>query len=598
MKINEFNFMIGGKAGEGIEVPGNMFAQICMHAGLWLHATREFYSVIKGYNNINQIRVSENPVKSHINEFDLVLGIDDETVPRYFQDVVSGGGIIYDPSLVSEKSVQSEVRPNGALVYDAKLMKEALGRKDINYFPIPMSDIAMEKVGLKLAKNIVGIGATLALLDYEIQPLLDLIVKIFARKGNEVVDKNIDAAQAGYNYAREKFSREFNYQLRNIKSPVKKFFADGNEVMVFGAIKSGLKFVAEYPMTPSSAVLHTTAKYAQKYDISVNHVEDEISAMNMAIGAGYAGVRSLVATSGGGFALMTEAVGMAGMIEAPIVCIECQRPGPSSGLPTRSGQGDLRQVMHASQGEFPRIVMSPGHHEEAFYMAHEAFNMAERYQCPVFIVSEKYLCEGFATLPYLKTDHLKIDRGKLLKEPEIKAGYKRYQITEDGLPPRTIPGQKGGAHLANTYEHLESGHSTEELEHVNAMFERRMKKAELIEKDLPVAQLEGDPDADFTIVCWGATYMPASEALDMLAANGIRANMLHVKYMLPLQPGVRDILEYCKRPVLVEGNYTGLLGGVIAEKAGIDIQTKILDYSGRPFTPHKIYEEIKKLTKK
>ena len=221
--------MIGGKAGEGIEVPGNMFAKLCMKAGLWLHATREFYSVIKGYNNINQIRVAERPVKSHINKYDLILAIDDETVPRYYKDVVPGGGIIYDPSLVSEKSVQSEVRPNGALVYDVKLIKEALSREDINYFPVPMSDIAMEKVGLKLAKNIVGIGATLALLDYEVQPLLDLIVKTFARKGDEVVNKNIDAAQAGYNYAREKFSREFNYQLRNVKSPVKKFFADGNE---------------------------------------------------------------------------------------------------------------------------------------------------------------------------------------------------------------------------------------------------------------------------------------------------------------------------------------------------------------------------------
>ena len=588
--------MIGGKAGEGIEVPGNMFAKICMNAGLWLNATREFYSVIKGYNNINQIRVSEHPVKSHINKYDLILAIDDETVPRYFKDVVPGGGIVYDPSLVSEESVQSEVRPGGALVYDAKLMKEALSREDINYFPVPMSDIAMEKVGLKLAKNIVGIGATLALLDYEIQPLLDLIVKTFARKGDEVVNKNIDAAQAGYNYAKEKFGREFNYQIRHVKEPVKKFFADGNELMTFGAIKSGLKFVSEYPMTPSSAVLHTAAKYAQKYNISVNHVEDELSAMNMAIGAGFAGVRSLVATSGGGFALMTEAVGMAGMIEAPVVCIECQRPGPSSGLPTRSGQGDLRQVMHASQGEFPRIVMSPGHHEEAFYMAHEAFNLAERYQCPVFIISEKYLCEGRATLPYLKTDHLKVDRGKLLKQSEIKEGYKRYEITEDAICSRSIPGQKGGAYLANTYEHLESGYPTEEVGHVNPMYERRMKKIELIEKNLPPAELVGEAGTDFTIVCWGATYMPASEAMDMLAADGISVNMLHVKYMSPLQPGVREVLEQCKRPVLVEGNYTGLLGGVIAEKAGVDIMTKVLDYSGRPFTPDKLYEEIKKLT--
>ncbi len=568
--------MIGGKAGEGIEVPGNMFAKLAMHAGLWLNSTQEFYSVIKGYNNINQIRVSENPVKSHNNHYDLVLSIDDETVGRYIDDIVPGGGLVYDPSLVS-----GEVK-----------------RDDINLFPVPMVEIAKEKVGLGLAKNIVGIGVCMALLDYEIQPLLDLIVKTFARKGEDIVNKNIDAAQAGYNYVKEHFNREFNYQIRPLKEPVKKFFVNGNQSIVFGAIKAGLKFVSEYPMTPSSSVLHSAAKHAQQYDISVNHVEDELSAINMAIGAGYAGVRSMAATSGGGFALMTEAIGMAGMIEAPVVIVEVQRPGPSTGLPTRSGQGDLRTVMHASQGEFPRIVLSPGSHEEAFYMAHEAFNLAEKYQCPVILLTEKYLGEGHATLPFLKTDHLTVDRGKLLKEDEITEDFKRYKSSEDGIPPRSIPGQKGGAHCATTYEHLESGYFTEEVEPVKKIYARRMKKMETIEKNLPSVQIEGDADAEVTIVCWGATYMPASEAIDLLAKDGITANMLHIKYMLPLQPGVLEALEQCKRPILVESNYNAQLGGVIAEKAGVDIQSKILDYSGRPFTPDQIAEEIKKLTKK
>ncbi len=587
--------MIGGKAGEGIEVPGNMFAQICMHAGLFLHVTQEFYSVIKGYNNINQIRASANPVKSHTNHYDLVLGIDDETVPRYYKDVVPGGGIIYDPSLVHPEAKQSPIYPGGGLRYDAKIMKEALSRKDINYFPIPLSDIAKEKVGLKLAKNIVGIGATIALIDYELQPLNDLIIKTFSRKGDEVVNKNIEAAKAGYDYVKQNFNREFNYHIREVKDAPKKFFVNGNQAIVFGAIKAGLKFVSEYPMTPSSSVLTCAAKHAQQYDISVNHVEDELAAINMAVGAGYAGVRSLAGTSGGGFALMSEAIGMAGMIEAPVVIVECQRPGPSTGLPTRSGQGDLRTAMHASQGEFPRIVMSPGDHEEAFYMAHEAFNLAERYQCPVIILSEKYLAEGHATLPFLKTDHLKVDRGKLMKDVEITEDFKRYKVTEDGVPPRSIPGQKGGAHTATTYEHLESGYATEEVEPVNQMFERRMKKMETIEKNLPPVEIEGDPAAEFTIVCWGATYMPATEAIDMLAADGIKANLMHIKYMLPLQPGVRETLENAKHPVLVEGNYLGQLGGVIAEKAGVDIQDKILDYSGRPFTPDQIYQGIKDL---
>jgi len=573
MKINELNFMIGGKAGEGIEVPGNMFARICMHAGLWLNSTQEFYSVIKGYNNINQILVSETPVKSHSNHYDLVLSIDDETVTRYIGDVVPGGGIVYDPSLLSE-----EVK-----------------RDDIKLFPVPLVQIAKEKAGFGLAKNIVGIGACIALIDYDIQPLLDLIVKTFARKGDVIVNKNIDAAQAGYNYAKEHFDRDFNYQIKPVKDPVKKFFVNGNYAIALGAIKAGCKFVSEYPMTPSSSILHAMAKHAQRYDISVNHVEDELSAINMAIGAGYAGVRSLVGTSGGGFALMTEAIGMAGMIEAPVVIVEIQRPGPSTGLPTRSGQGDLRTVMHASQGEFPRIVLSPGTHEEAFYMAFEAFNLAEKYQCPVILLSEKYLGEGHITLPFLNTDHLKVDRGKLLKEEEITESFKRYKVTEDGISYRSIPGQKGGAHCATTYEHLESGYFTEEIDDVNMMYERRMKKIKTIEKNLPPVEIEGDVDAEFTLLCWGATYGPAMKAVELLQQDRISANVLHIKYMLPLQPGLREALEKTKHPVLIEGNFTAQLGGVIAEKSGIDIQNKILDYSGRPFTPDQIYEEIKKL---
>ena len=280
--------MIGGKAGEGIEAPGNMLARLCMHAGLWLHSTQEFYSVIKGYNNISQIRVSERPVLSHRNRYDLILAVDDETVPRYYSQVVPGGGIIYDPTLVSEQTAQSGVVSGGALLYDSALIRESLSRSDINYFPVPLSDIAQEKVGLKLAKNIVGLGAVLALLDYEIGPLLDEIVAAFARKGDDIVQKNIGAAQAGYDYTRGAFGHCFNYQLRKLPDPVRKFYVNGNQAMVFGAIQSGLKFVAEYPMTPSTSVLHTAAKHAQEYDISVNHVEDELSAINMAIGAGYA----------------------------------------------------------------------------------------------------------------------------------------------------------------------------------------------------------------------------------------------------------------------------------------------------------------------
>lgn len=570
MKINDFNFMIGGKAGEGIELPGTMFAKLCMHMGLYIHSTAEFYSVIKGYNNITQVRVAEAPILSHSNDYDLVLDLDKETSDRYVHEIVPGGGLIYDPKL-------GEVN-----------------RDDINLFPVPMREIARDKVGMELAKNIVGLGAVLGLLEYPLEPLTGLIRKTFERKGEEVVMKNHAAAHAGYQFVRENFPREFAYIIKQSEGP-KTFMINGNEAISLGAIKAGCKFVSEYPMTPSSSILHCMAKHAQQFDISVNHVEDEIAAINMAVGAGYAGVRSLVGTSGGGFALMTEAIGLAGMLESPVVVVNCQRPGPSTGLPTRTGQGDLRQVLHASQGDFPRIVLAPGTHEEAFYMSFEAFNLAEQYQCPVLMLSEKYLSEGHVNLPYLKTDHLKVDRGKLLKDEEIKPGFKRYEATEDGIANRTIPGQSGGAHTATSYEHDETGYFTEEIEDCTNIQARRMKKMDTLHKELPKAELVGSEDAEITFVCWGGTYGPAVEAMSLLARDGVKVNMLHIKYLAPFQPGVRELLEAAKHPILIEGNITAQLGGLIAEKAGVEIQDKILDWSGRPFTAKQIVAEVKKL---
>ena len=562
--------MIGGKAGEGIELPGTMFAKLCMHAGLYMHGTAEYYSVIKGYNNIAQVRVAETPLLSHSNDYDLVLDLDKETSDRYLHSIVPGGGLIYDPKL-------GEVK-----------------RDDIHLFPVPMREIAREKVGMELAKNIVGLGAVLGLLKYPLEPFTALIRKTLGRKGEEVVTKNIEAAHAGYQYIQDHFNHDFDYQIQPIENP-KTFMMNGNEIIALGAIKAGCKFVSEYPMTPSSAILHCMAKHAREFDISVNHVEDEIAAINMAVGAGYAGVRSLVGTSGGGFALMSEAIGLAGMIEAPVVVVDCQRPGPSTGLPTRTGQGDLRQALHASQGDFPSIVLSPTTHEEAFYMAFDAFNLAEKYQCPVILISEKYITEGYVNLPYLKTDHLKVDRGKLLKDDEIPEHFERFQEAEDGIANRTIPGQPGGAHTASSYEHNEVGYFTEEIDDVNRMNARRMRKLDTLEKVLPKAELEGSTEAEVTLVVWGGTYGPAKEAMEMLEEEGIKTNLLAVKYLLPFQPGVREILENCKHPILIEGNITAQLGGLIAEKAGIEIQHKILDWSGRPFTAKQIVLEVKKL---
>lgn len=578
MKINNFNFLIGGYPGEGIDRPGAMFSKLCMREGLNVHSTGEFHSVIKtkSLDSDYQIRVSENQLYSHTNQYDLVLALGKMTTDRHLEHVVPGGAMIYDPDMIGE----------------------TLERDDVLLYPMPLKAMAKETAGMTLAKNIVGLGAVIALIDYPFDDFVELIKLTFGKKGDVIVNKNIAAAKAGYDYIKENFDHTFDYQLKPVEAKEKRMLMNGNEAMSLGAIKAGCKFVSEYPMTPSSSVLNCMAKHARQVGASVNHVEDEISAINMAVGAGYAGVRALVATSGGGFALMTEAIGLAGMIEAPVVLFEVQRPGPSTGLPTRTGQGDLRQVLHASQDDFPKIVMSPGTHEEGFYMAFDAFNLAEKYQCPVMILSEKYLAEGRSSIPFPKHNHLEIDRGKLLKESDIPENFKRWKETEDGVCDRTIPGQKGGAHTATSYEHREDGYFTEEIEPCIQMKARRMRKMKTMLKDIPEAKLEGDENAQVTLVCWGATYGPAHEAMEWLKKEGITANLLHIKYFMPFQPGVKELLETVKKPILIEANYSAQLGGLIRQETGFKIEDTILDWSGRPFTPEGITAEVMKIVGK
>jgi len=568
-KINELNIMIGGKAGEGIDLPGSLISHLCMKAGLYFHTAAEIQNVIKGYNNTFQIRISEKPVNCHDNKYDLVLALDDETTDLYLDNIVPGGGLIYDPET------------------------STVERDDINLYPVPLRKIAKEKVGMELAKNVVGVGALLSLLDHPVNALHELLKKQFAKKGDKIIESNILAVEAGYHYVNEHFDDNFPFFLEDRESP-ETFMADGSMLACMGAIKAGCKFVSEYPMTPSSGILHFMAKHARDYNISVNHVEDELSAINMAIGAGYAGTRSMTATSGGGFALMTEAISLSGMIEAPVVIFEVQRPGPSTGLPTRTGQGDLRQVLHAGQGDFPKIVLAPGTHEEAFHMGFEAFNLAEIFQCPVIVLMEKYLAMNSVNLPKINTENFEIDRGKLMVESEIDESFKRFEDTPDGIPPRSIPGQKGGAHSASSYEHREDGYFTELIPEVNAIQLRRMRKLDTCLETLPLVMIEGEKEADVTLVCWGSTYVAVVESLTLLQNEGISANLIHIKYLSPFQNGVKEILENAKHPMLVEANSSGQLGGLIREKTGVNIEDKILDFSGRPFTADLIVEKVLK----
>jgi 2-oxoglutarate ferredoxin oxidoreductase subunit alpha len=348
-------------------------------------------------------------------------------------------------------------------------------------------------------------------------------------------------------------------------------------------------------MTPSSTILHTLADLSKQTGMIVRHAEDEIAVMNMCIGASFAGARAMCATSGGGFALMNEALGLAGITETPLVAVEVQRPGPATGLPTWHGQADLQFVLNSAQGEFPRVVIAPGDPEECFYLTSEAFNLADKFQTPVIVLSDKYLGESDFTVNKFDESKLTIDRGELLSQKDLInfENYKRYKITPSGVSKRSVPGMRGGRHLANSDEHDEFGFTSEEAKNATDQMQKRMRKEEAIRKILPKPKLVGPKNADVTFVSWGSTKGAILEAIQLLSKQGIKANFLQIKYIWPFQSReVETILKSSKKLVLIEGNYNGQLGRLIAQETGIRIKNKILKYDGRPISADEIFQKI------
>jgi 2-oxoglutarate/2-oxoacid ferredoxin oxidoreductase subunit alpha len=622
MKINDLTWMIGGEAGFGIQSAGNFFAMAANRGGLYAFGNPEYPSLIRGGHNSDCIRVSDKHVGIHKERLDLLLAMNKETLDLHLKEVVSGGGVVYDAENIK--------------------MGELKVPKGVKMFNVPLKKMAMEEGKGDITRNTVGVGASFGLVNYDIEIFYAILREEFARKGDVVVNNNIAAAKAGYDYVQKNYAGKFEYKLKKIEGRPPKMLLTGNDAISLGAIKAGCKFVAEYPMTPSTAILHIMASHAKDFNIIVKHTEDEIAAINMAIGAGWTGVRAMTATAGGGYSLMVEALGMAGMCEIPVVCVEVQRPGPSTGLPTRTEQADLQFILHSSQGEFPRIVIAPGDYNECFYHTFQAFNLAEKYQLPVLVVSDKHISESIQTVEPYDVSKLKVDRGKLLSQKELDkimaksrefleaagggtlaqkgfgamaakenfispdGNFLRYKITDDGISPRTIPGMPGGIHRAATDEHDETGDLTETEENRNMMVEKRARKLDAALKELPAPKLVGpgdvpvkENDADITFVTWGSPKEAILEVLELLKADGITANLLQIVYMIPFHTEeVAKILRKAKRVIGVEQNGEAQLCALIREKTGYLIEEKILKYSGRQFTADEIYDRTKELLKK
>ncbi|MFA6587659.1 MAG: 2-oxoacid:acceptor oxidoreductase subunit alpha [Patescibacteria group bacterium] len=574
---NRFTWKIGGAAGDGIMVTGAMLGKIFTRAGLWVVDYSEYPSLIRGGHNTQVVQVDEEQIFSHDQGNEILVALNEETVRLHAK----------------------EISPNGVIIYDEerlKILPAMIGnRNDISLMAVPFKKIAADLGGKDIMQNTVALGASLGFLTAPFELVEDVMHDTFDDKGEAIVKMNIDIAKAGYEYVLKNFKKEFPWRIKPKKSE-KRIIIGGNDAISLGLIQGGLKFYSAYPMTPASSILSTLAELAPTYGHITKHSEDEISAINLAIGASYAGVRAATGTSGGGFCLMTEGLGLAAETETPLVVINAQRPGPSTGMPTWTEQGDLRMVMHASQGDFPRVVVAPGNPEQAFYESIRALNLAELFQTQVIILTDKYLAESHWTSEFFDIKKIKIEKEKLADLRANSDYFKRYLNTKNGISPRSIPGQAGGIFTANSDEHNEFGFTSEAGEDRKMQMEKRAKKFQAISEYFSEPVVKYGPEtADVTLVTWGSTTLVCQEALRKLNAMGINANILQILYILPFPTGlVTANLKNSKKTILIENNFSAQLGGVIREYTGLVCNEKLLKYDGRPFWPEEIVEFVKK----
>lgn len=573
---NVFTWKIGGEAGGGQQVAGLIFTKACARGGLFTFDSSEYPSRIRGGLVTYRVSISQDPVFSIHQKNQLLIALTKSAFDYCSPDLTDDAVILYD-------SDKFEIKP-----------ADAKGKK---VYPLPLTKLAKE-AGIKpIASNIIITGACTAMLDYNLEILKEVIADVFAAKGEEIVKMNITAAEFGYQYAKDNLKPdEFPYNLKSKLKPSPSIVVTANDTLCLGAVAAGCNFFVAYPMTPASSILHNLAAWAESTGMIVKHPEDEISAIHMAIGAGYAGARAMTSTSGGGFALMNEGLAMAAITEVPVVIVESQRPGPATGVPTWTEQGDLAYVAHAGHGEFIRVILAPGDAEETFYLTTLAFNLAEKWQIPVFILLDKYISEGHQSIEEPDLSKFEIDRGEMLTENDLAKmkEYKRYLSTKSGVSPRSIPGQKGGVHIANSDDHDEFGFSIEGFtpDIRNLLVEKRASKIDGVLKDLPQPQLFGPKSAKITLIGWGSIKGPVLEALKSLKD----VNYLHVSCPWPLsEEAMREKVKNVKKLVSIENNQTGQFANILREITGIEVDERLTKYNTAQFFPEEIIDNVNKL---
>ncbi len=574
----DLSIAIGGAAGQGIATPGDILARIFVRRGLHLNAYNAYQSIVRGGHIFLTLRTSEAPVLSFGDKIDVLIALNQDTMDRHLGLMKRGASVLYN---------RDKIKPGAAA-------------EGVRLCAFSVKELAPAVKG-DLVQNTIALAAVLRLIGVEFKILEDILTLQFKRKGEAVIAENVGVARAGYDYAAAHFE-PFAFSLPDSGKPLA--FFEGNQALAMGGAAAGVRFYCAYPMSPSSGVLHWMARHARQLGIMVRQVEDEIGVMNMAIGAAHAGCRTMCATSGGGFALMTEALGAAAMMEIPVVCINVQRAGPATGVPTKTEQGDLWQVMGAGQGDYPRVIVAPTNIPDCFKTVPQLFNLVDRFQCPGVVISDLLLSEGRSSVDPAELDfNVPIERGEVIglngSTPPLNGGYNRYKLTDSGVSPRAVPGTLGFTHVVATDEHDENGVLISD-EFTNphkrqAMHEKRMRKMDAILPLLEVPRLFGPERAQVTLVGWGSTEGVIREAIQKLAdEEGIPANNLQIKWLVPLHAeAITAIVSQGGKTIIVENNYSGQFARYLRSETGIVADGHIRKYDGEPFMPHHIVDGVK-----
>jgi 2-oxoglutarate ferredoxin oxidoreductase subunit alpha len=569
----DYTIRIGGQAGQGIQTIGDTLARVFARAGYHVFSHQDYESRIRGGHNYYQIRLSERPISSSREKANILIALDGESITRH----------------------QDDLAENGRIVYDADSLK--VKHEGPAFFDIPFVDLAVKSGGERIMENTVATGAVLGMLGMDISLLLENVAETFRKKGEQVSTANKNAGMAGYDYAVKNCS-QCSFSVAAMDSPRPRMLISGVEAIGFGTLASGCKFYAAYPMTPSTGIMNYLATREKEYGVIVEQAEDEIAAINMALGASFAGVRAMTGTSGGGFALMVEGLSLAGMTETPVVIALGQRPGPATGLPTRTEQGELQFALSAGHGEFPRMILAPGTPGQAAYLTNKAFDLAEKYQIPVIILFDTYLADSTWTMDGIDMSRMRHTDYRV--RGDAFAGmldYKRHAYTGTGVSPLAVPGDGRHVVVTDSDEHDEEGHIIEDAETRTRMVEKRLlKKLPLIKEEIAPPFLYGDHEPRIVLTGWGSMYGLMKEAVDEISKTQSIA-MLHFSELFPF-PGTGTfdyvkLLNSAKQTICIEQNATGHFERLMRAETGYEFSNHVRKYDGRPFLLEELVREVR-----